>query len=211
MARPATSPSARLATLAKAEVKAAKLKRGQILTAAPMSELLGVRWPALRDWCNDIPGFAESKAFEPGGNGIEWSFKAVATVRFLKAHFAKEQAKRSARAKRVRQIIGGDDLANAPDDLSLDELAKMVRLSTDFQEARVRSGKLVDVDRLEPQLRNCFSEMQQAGMRCVQQMDPTGSWLPETRTIVENVTRSILLAQQRAAEDCLAGLNGGTA
>jgi hypothetical protein len=211
MARPATSPAARLRQLEAAMERAKKLKRGERLSAMPMAELIGVGWPTLRGWCNDIPGFAESGAFEGGGNGIEYSFAAAKTLRFLTGHFTRVREQGVARARRLRQIAGGESLAAVPDDYDLDELRKLHALSITVQETKVRAGELTSRSQVTSRLREVFGAMQAAGVKAIQQADPTGQMAPETRSIVEDVMRSVLLAQERAAQECLAGLNGGAA
>lgn len=211
MARPATSPSARVAALGKAETKAAKLKRGQTLTAAPMADLLSVGWPILRGWCNDVAGFAESKAFVPGGNGIEWVFRPLVTIRFLKAHFQRELNAKTARARRVRQIIGGGALKDIPEDYTLEEMGKMIRLSTEIQSQKERQGQLVDGEGAAASFRIYHSTIQQAVLRAGQEQDPNGRWPPEIRESFENALRSVLLQVERAGTDCLKSLNGGIA
>lgn len=211
MARPATSPAARLRRLDAAKAKAAKLKRGTVLSASPMAELLGVSWPTLRDWCDDVPGFAESGVFTRGGNGVEWEFQPGRTIAFLSGHFKREQAASAKRARRVRQAVGGKALADVPDDYSLDELGKMVRLSRELREERERQGQLVEAEKVRVALRLMMSRIQSAALRAAQEQDPNGRWAPDMRESFENATHAWLLAAERAGQDVLAELNGGAA
>jgi hypothetical protein len=211
MARPATSPAARLRKLNAALPKAKALRRGSKLTAQPMADLLGVRWVTLREWCDDITGFEDSGAFVRGGNGIEWEFKPVATVRFLIGHFDKTAKRGAQRAKRMRQVIAGDGLEAVPDDYSLPEIKQLLDASGRFQELRERQARQVDVEHVTKPLRQVFERMRNAGLRAVQESDPNGRWPPETRAIVESVARKILADQDRAARDCLGTIGGRTA
>jgi hypothetical protein len=210
MARPATSPAARIGQLEAAAKRAKALKRGERLSAKPMADLIGVGWPTLRGWCNDIPKFAESGSFEGGGNGIEYSFAAAKTIRFLIGHFTAQRDAGRKRARRLRQIAG-PALDAMSDDIDLDELRKLLALSTSLQEAKLKSGDLTERSRVAAALREVFTTMQQAGLKAIQQADPTGQLPPETRRTLEDVMRSVLLAQERAAQDCLRGLNGSAA
>lgn len=205
------SPAARLRRLEAALPKAKKLKRGSTLTAKPMAELIGVTWPVLRGWCDDVPGFEESGVFVRGGNGIEWDFKPVASIRFLMKHFEAEKQARVEAARRIRRAVGGGALEAVPDEYSLDDMAKMVRLSHQVQDHKIRQGELVAAEGVRNPLQRVFSRMQAAGLRAAQEADPNGRWSAETRQAVEDVSRSILLAQERAAQDCLKELNGGAA
>jgi hypothetical protein len=211
MARPGTSPATRLKALEQALAKAQALPRRATLTSVPMAELLAVSWPTLRDWCNDIPALAAAKAFERGDRGIEWTFRPVATVKALIKHFGAERAKRAARARRVKAIVGGTAFDGADDDFSIDELGKMIRLSTDLQNAKERAGQLTDADRAASAITTLLSNIQQAVLRAAQEEDQTGQWPPEIRESFENATRRILLRIEQSGQDCLRNLRGSAA
>ncbi len=211
MARSATGPAARLRRLEAALEKAKKLKRGSVLTAEPMRELLGVSWPVLRDWCNDIAGFEESGAFVRGGNGVEWEFKPATTIRFLIKHFKAEQQARQAKAREVRRLVGGSRLDGLPDDFDLDQINKMIRTSALLREERQRAGELVDAAKVSEALRTMMTEMQQAGVKAASQQDPTGQWPPEIREKFEDAVNNVLVVMGRAGERALSALRGGTA
>lgn len=211
MARPATSPAARLRELAKALAKAQTMKRGETLTAFPMAELLGVSWVTLQNWCSEIEGFEASKAFERGARGIEWTFRPVATVRFLIKHFEGLRAASAKRAERHRKIAAGNDLDGAPSEMGLDELTKLIRLNTELQAIKERSGKLVDADKAATAILTYHTAMQQAVMRAAQEQDPSGTLPPELREKFENATRTILLRMEQAGQACLSELRGAAA
>lgn len=182
------------------------MKRGTVLTAAPMAELVGVSWPVLRDWCETIPGFDGADAFVRGGNGIEWEFKPGATIGVLTKHFTALQAAGAKRTKRMKEIVGGPALAAAPDDYSLDELAKMVKLSATVQDQLERQGKLIDAVKAADAAREFCATVQQAVLRSAQEQDPNGRWAPEVREAFENATRSVLLQVERAGREWLGAL-----
>lgn len=208
MARPATSPAVRVAELRKALDKAKKLPRKQTLTAKPMSELLGVSWPTLQKWCDDIPGFSTSQAFVRGDRGIEWTFHPVATVNGLIKHFEAEREARAAKANKLKRIITGSDATGPGEDLSIEELAKTVQLYTQVQSMRERDGSRVDAGLAASAITTLCSEIQQAVMRSAQEEDPTGEWPAEVREAFENSMRRILLRIEQAGEKCLRTLRG---
>lgn len=212
MTKPVANLTARIRKLRDARERAAKLKRGTVLIGEAeggMAELLGVRWVTLRGWVDDMPSLEEKGAVVRGGNGIKWQFKPVKTIDLLLAHFEREQNASAAKAKRVRQIALGPGADLVDEGLSLDDMAKVLKLSMQFQEQRERQRELVDAKQVQTSLQVLFAQMQQAGMRATQEADPNGRWSPEIRSIVEDVARSILLNQERAARKCLATLAGG--
>lgn len=211
MARAPTSPAARLKRLDISLAKAASLGLGEVLSAKPMAELLGVSWNSLRDWCDSFEGFEASGCFQRGGNGVEWQFNAVATILWLRHHFTLERERAEGESRRLKQIVGGDALDVLPDTFDLDQVAKMIRVSTELQAAKVKAGQLIDAGNAASALRQCFSQMQQAVLRAAQEQDPTGQWPPEIRESFEDATRTILLRMEQAGEACLGQLRGGAA
>lgn len=190
--------------------KAKKLPRGSKLTSRPMSELLAVSWPTLRDWCDDIAGFEESGAFVRGGNGVEWEFKPVATLRFLVRRFEAQLKSRAARAKTIRRAVAGDVLDGLPADFDLDEITKMIRAASLVREERERQGELVNRARVETAIREMVSRMQQAGVKAAHEQDPTGQWPPDVREKFEDAFNNLLVTMARAGEECLRTLRAGT-
>lgn len=208
MARSATSPSVRIKLLETALVKAKKLKRGTTLTARPMAELVAASWPTLRDWCNDLPGFDDGKCFERGANGIEYAFKPIPTIRFLLKHFQAERAASVKQSKRVRQAIGGTALDDAPDDMSLADIARMVAVARSLREERQQQNQLVDVAVVDGAVRRMMTDMQQAAMKAAREQDPTGQFAPDVAEKFDNALTSIVLRMERAGNDCLNAIRG---
>lgn len=210
MAHP-VSPSARIARLQLAKARADKFSQRQKLTSVPMAELIGVSWPVLRAWCDDIPALTEKAAFVRGGNGIEWSFMPKRMVAVLIEHFERIQARGVRKATRQRKMSVGDILDDAADGLSLDELGKMVRLNREVREERERQGQLVDVSRVRVAVTTMAGEIQQAALRAAQEQDPNGFWEPKIRESFEDAVQAILLRIERSAQVCLVSLNGSPA
>lgn len=208
MARPETSPAARIRELEKSLVKAKALPRKTTLTAKPMADLLGISHPTLVKWADEIPGFATSGTFDRGDRGIEWAFRPSAAIRFLIKHFTAERDKRTLRAQRVRKIAAGNDLDEAPAEMSLDELTKLIRLNTELQATKERSGQLIDAAKASATFIKAFTAMQQAVIRSAQEQDPASQWPPELREKFEDATRNILLRMEQAGQVCLSELRG---
>jgi len=209
--KPSASPEQRLVRLREAEKRARKFKQRDRLTARPMAELLGVSWDVLRGWCNDIPGFERAKCFTRGQQGIEWEFKPLKTTRFLISHFEKviEDGERKVR-REIAAATGGR--MKAPEGVhSIDDLTKVLRLSVEVRAEQERRAELVEAQKVVDILGRVFTEMQAAGLRAAQQLDPNGRWPPETRAAVDEAVRSVMVEQQRQAQDCLKELNGSSA
>jgi hypothetical protein len=211
MATRSTNPAARLRKLEAALAKAKKIARGKRVSFEPMMELLGVSRPVLRDWCNEIAGFEESGAFVRGGNGIEWEFKPVATVRFLIQHFEAEQQRQIERARKLRRAIGDDALADIPDDMTVDEIIKAVRAAREVREEQESQGALIKASAVRTLFERTFNRMLQAGIQAGREQDPTGQWPPEYAEKWQNAIDNLILKQSAAGEDCLRQMRGGTA
>lgn len=211
MARPQTSPAARLRALKAAKDKLPPLKRGETLSMRPMAEVLRVSPKALTAWCDDIPGFEESGVFVRGGNGIEYAFKPRRTIDWLIKHFEKEVQAAAAKSRRTRKIVAGNELDAVPDDYNLDDMRKMVALSETIQANRERQGLLIDAAKASDAFRTYHSRLQSAFLRAAQEQDPQGRWPADIRESFENAIRSVLVETERAGRACLDRLNGGTA
>ena len=207
MARNAASPAARLRSLAAALDRAKALRpRNQTLSFEPMMQLLDVSRGTLKIWCNEIE--AITGTFERGGNGVEWEFKPLAFTKALIKHFEAVQRDQAEKAARLRKTVGGS-LGSAPAEYSLADLKQLIDVSTRMQDLSERQRRHVEVEKVQAPLRRMFEEMRAAAPRAVQESDPNGRWAPETRAIVEEVTRRILLKQERAAKDYLGAIGGG--
>lgn len=189
--------------------RAKQLPCGQTLTSRPMSKLIGVNWVTLRKWCQEFEGFAESGVVELGARGTEYTFEPRGTILWLVRHFEVERDRMADKTRRISEVLGSDQ--GAAEGLSLYELKQALDVSLRVRDRQIQDGSLTPVPALKTQLSQVFSEMQQAGARSIQEMDPSGTWPPETREIAENVGRTILLKQQTAAAGLLRGLNGSAA
>lgn len=206
----ATSPAARADWLERhALPKAQKIAR-QRLGAKPMADLLGVSWNTLKKWIRDeVPGFEASGAFEPGDRGQSYSFKPVATVRFLIKHFRSEADARAAKARQVRTAIGGAALADVPLDMTLDDIRKATQVRAEMIRQAEREGRLVDYEVVTKAVDAMIASMSEAAVRAAREQDPTGRWPPEITEKFENAVESIMVSVQAAGAKCLDDLERG--
>lgn len=206
------SLEARLRELETAFVKARALPRKtKTLTSGPMAELLGLSWVTLRRWCDDIPGFEASGAFERGARGMEWAFKPVATVRFLIKHFEAERTARIKATKQVRQAIGGTDLDSAPLEYDLGQIKQALSVRAELIRQKQVEGTLVDRTKVEAAIAAMVSAMQQAGVQAGREQDPTGQWPTQYQEAWQDAMDGFMVKVARAGEECLRQLRGGTA
>jgi hypothetical protein len=209
MAKSTANLPVRLRKLAQARVKAAELARGAVLDAEPMRKLLGLSWPALKKWCADIPALEDKGAVVRGGNGIPWQFKPLRTIDLLTQHFEKERKASAAKAKRIRHIAMGPAAATIDEDLSLDDLAKMLKLQAQFREEREAQGRLVDAEQVRAAGQQYHIVTQQAILQGAQRIDPNGRLPPELRDTIETELRSILALVDQAQRDFLKAAGQG--
>lgn len=211
MARPSTPPAERLRELNKALEKAKKLPRKTTLTAKPMCELLGVSWPTLLKWCDEIPGFATSNAFTRGAQGIEWTFRPVATITAIVKHYTAQVAQSKLKADRLNKTIGIKTQDKGEDALTLDEQHKALRNLSLVRDRQVLDGHLVLAADVIDKERRIFTRLLHAGLRAAQDFDPTGSLSPKEREVAENVSRAIIAHQRKILVEEIDGFDGGTA
>lgn len=209
MARPATKHSARLQQLEKARPKVMALPRGEILTSMPMAKLLGVRWAALRDWCNEIEGFEESGAFQRGSNGLKYEFCPVRTLWFLIEYFRALTESEVQKADRVHAMALGS-AAEAMRGIDLDDMRKILDTQGRLMDMRERARELVDAGTTRSALNQVFSRMQEVALTAAQELDPSGQWSPEVRAIFDKAMQGVLLRQRAAARQVVEGLRQGT-
>lgn len=198
MARPATNPSARLARLDAARAKIAALKRGETLSAIPMAKVLGVGWPALREWCDTLPGFAESGAFVAGGNGVEYAFRPKKTLDFLTKHFRGVLDRQAADSRRISKAVGVTlPAAETP---SLAETKDLVNLTLTVVAAAERQGQYVRADEAAAFIEG-YNETVVSGILGVRtRVDPNGKLPIAVRRQVDEYLRSVAAGAHARAQ-----------
>lgn len=189
MARAASNTGVHLRRLATAKPRIAKLKRGEVLSSMPMAEILSVRWPALRDWCDGIEGFEASGAFVRGGNGVEWKFYPRKVHAFLTAHFSKEAARDNRATKRSFRAAGAD----VETEMGLHEATKSFALASAIKRQRREDGELCEVAHVDHLWENSMGGIQKRVMSIVTKYDPNGNLHPSERARLDAVCREALL------------------
>lgn len=191
MARPSTNASVRLNRLEAAIPKVAALKRGEALSAGPMTKLLGVSWPTLREWCDALPGFAESKAFVAGGNGVEYQFHAKRTLDWLLKHFRKSIERQTKASRRLERSVDVEVTDDEP--RSLQETKYLIDLGRGIRRDKQEAGELV---RREDSLwlYTALNDKVRARiMGNVTKIDPNGNLSAQERARLENWARDTLV------------------
>jgi hypothetical protein len=180
-----------------------------VISARPMQQLLGVSWPILRDWCNELPGFDTAGAFVRGAQGNKWEFRPVQTVWFLLRYFQALEKAGAVKARDVREEFG--IAADGAPDMSIDEMRKTLQLQNAVQDEKVRQGLLVSRERAENSIEQMVSRMQQAALNAAREQDPTNQWEPDIAEAFQSAVESIILASGAAGEVCLKAIRGDTA
>lgn len=190
MARPSSSLTARIRQLEAAKGRAAKLKRGERLSAKPMAELLGVTWIALRDWCNEIDGFEASGAFVRGGNGIEWDFEPRKTVAFLLKHFSDRVQAQARRSRAITKAVGVTmpDEEAAP---SLSDTKDLVNLTVTVVAAAEKQGAYTLTEDMVSFLAGYNQRVLDGIMGVRTLVDPNGNLPAHVRAAVDKYLRQV--------------------
>ena len=172
-------------------------------TSRPMSEMIGVTWNVLRDWCSDIDGFETSGAFIRGGNGIEWEFKPRKTVAFLAKHFGARKTAQTKKSRAITKAVG----VTLPDDEapSLAETKDLVNLTLTVVAATAQQGKYGLASEFADFLAGYNRQVVEGIMGVKTKADPNGNLPPDVRKRVDEYLRSVAtevnLAAQKAIGD----------
>lgn len=190
MARPGTSINARIARLVTAEERAKKFKRGEVLPSRPMCEVLGVSWPTLRDWCNEIPELEASGAVVRGGNGIEWEFNPKRTVSILIKTLSKQRDSQARKSREISKAIG---VSLSPDESapSLAETKDLVNLTLAVVAAQEKQGRYTPTERMLDFIDRYNQRVVEGIMGVRTRMDPNGKLPPQIRAEIDKHLRAV--------------------
>ena len=194
-----TSARARLRSLEKAKERAATLKRGETMTAQPMSKLIGVSWPVLRGWCDEIEGFEESGAFERGANGIEYTFRPRRVIAYLVKHFTRiTQADDKKRSELTR--AAGLKVSDQDEPPGLQETKDLVNLTITVVQASEKQKLYVLAEDMADFITG-YNEAVLNGILGIRtKIDPNGNFPPKLRQQVDEYVRSVAAAAHASAE-----------
>lgn len=190
MGRPTTNISLRLRRLRQAVERAKNLPpSGWVLSSKPMAELVGMRWAAMRDWCDGIEGFEESGTFIRGGNGVEWQFNAMAALMWLVAHFESEKSGQEAESDKLAKAIGIEmPGSEAP---SLAETKDLINLTLTVTAAAERQNMFVPAEDVARFIEG-YNEAVVAGILGVRtKVDPNGNLPPDLRKRNDEALRHV--------------------
>lgn len=189
MAAPRSSLTGRLQKLEAAQARADKVKRGTRYSAKPMSELLGVTWTSLKDWCDEIAKLETSGAVVRGGNGVEWSFEPKRTVKILIDHFKGAQDRQAKKSREIAASVGVTlPTGEAP---SLAETKDLVNLTLAVSEAAEKQGRYVLANDMIRFLAGYNQRVVDAILGVRTKVDPNGNLPAHVRAAIDDYLRQV--------------------
>ncbi len=203
MARPAASEEARIRKLREALRRAHdRGMLGETLGQSAMLKLLGVQAATLREWLDD-PEVDASLAFNRGGNGVEYEFNPIATIWVLIRYFERLAAEKAAKNRKIREMVAGDALDDAPDAMTVKDVNEAMRLHLSLLQAEKEAGLLVDKAEAERRFTDFVLRLRDATLSAPQKLDPTNSWTPEFREKFDNALADLLALFQEEGREAL--------
>lgn len=193
--------TSRIASLERALARAKELPKGETLEAKPMTELLGISWNALKEWCDAIPEFDGKGCFVRGGQGIAWEFQPVKTIETLLSHFNGERARRTDRNRQVAKQVGLE--SNDPAPIDLGELSKTVDLTLKLTDAKEKQKGYIPAALFADFMIKYNTAAVQGVLGVKVQVDPTGSLPPEISKQIDEKLRGVAAAMHKVCEDCI--------
>lgn len=203
MARPAATEEARIRKLRDSLRRASDDGLlGSVIKQAEMCKLLGVQPATLRDWLDD-PEVAGSLAFVPGGNGVSYEFNPVATIWVLIRYFERMRDEKAAKNRRVREMVAGDKIADAPDEMTIKDVREAMQLHLQILATEKEAALLVNAAEAERRFNDFVLALRDTCLSAPQKLDPTNSWTPEFRENFDNALAELLVLFQQAGRDVL--------
>jgi hypothetical protein len=208
MARSKTSVSARLSKLHTARPRIFSLPRGELLSSLPMARVLGVSWPTLRGWCDEISGFEDSGAFLRGAQGNEYEFCPVRTLWFLIEYFEAQRAefaeKTQDEASRSGVHLDAGDEAE-----SWEEVRGRVGMSITVTQAQERQKRTCQTELVKGLFWSAYEGWQNAIMGIRTRMDPNGQMTPAQREELNEQLRFACSLGRDGAEQAMKDFDAG--
>lgn len=198
MARPAQGDRIKLDRLRTARPKAESLKRGAVLDAKPMAELIGINWPTLRDWINDAPALEAKGAVKRGGNGVPWEFKPLRTIDLLAAHFTARTERQAKKNRSIRAAVGVS-LPEDEDAATFAETKQMVDMTLSVVAAREKQREYTPKGEMIAFIEGYNQTVTAAILGVRTQTDPNGNLPPHVRAAVDDYLRSVATQVHAAA------------
>jgi hypothetical protein len=203
MARPAAKEDARIRKLRESLRRASEQGMLRItLGQSAMCKLLGIQAATLRDWLDD-PDVDASLAFNRGGNGVEYEFNPIATIWVLIRYFERLRDERTDKNRKIRQMVSGDKIADAPDDMDIKDVREAMQLHLQILANEKESGLLVSAAESERRFNDFVLALRDACLSAPQKLDPTNNWTPEFRENFDNALAELLVLFQQAGREAL--------
>lgn len=210
MAGRSTSLTARIETLEAAKARAAKLKRGAKLSSLPMAKLIRVRWPTLREWCNDqhLAELEASGAVIRGGNGIEWEFDPRQTLKILLDHF---RGRVEGQARKSRAIAKAVGINLSPEETapSFAETKDLVNLTLAVTAAQEKQGFFTRAETVADFIEGYNQTVVDGILGVRTKVDPNGNLPPQVRKAVDDHLRSLAAKVHARAEKYIGDQRAG--
>lgn len=194
-----TDTGGRIKRLEQALERARDLPKDAVLESNPMRELIGYSWVQLRNWCNDYPQIEATGAFIRGGNGVAWQFKPLATIEALLAQFRSEVEQNNRRNRRLQTAVGVS-LPEEESAASLEETAKLVRLTLEVQKTKLDQGGYIPATAVVDFLDRYNRVVVEGILGAETEADPTGRLDPEVREAMNEALRNLAVRVHAQAE-----------
>jgi hypothetical protein len=192
MATPSATTSARIEKLEASLARAKKLKRSEKFDAKPMSEMLGVSWVTLRDWCDMIAELETSGAVRRGGNGIRWEFSPRHTIEILIRHHKAILRGQAARMRTIAKATGAD-VGEDEAGLSIPETKNLVDMTLTVIAAQDRQGATCQMSAVETVSNRLCDAWVQSVMSGTTTIDPNGNLPSHIRQAVDEHLRRVCI------------------
>lgn len=190
MGRPGASLNARLTKIEAAKQRAKRFKREERLAAKPMSELLGVSWVTLRDWCDEIGELENSGAVIRGGNGIEWAFDPRRTIAIIQKVMQTRLAGQARKSRAITSAIGVS-MPVTEDAPSIAETKDLVNLTLAVVAAAEKQSRYTPTEDMLDFLDRYNQRVVESIMGVRTRVDPNGNLPPHVRVAMDKYLRAV--------------------